>query len=590
MEDDKQFLRQLLVNSNNNNNQIPSVNQSDVDEQTMKARMEEVLKRLEANPAEFEDLLKELGPHMDKLNLPGNKSTLGEHGLEPKVPGINITPTAGFVVKTKSMNDSDENSMKIFINICQHDELGLPAMKKKIDENGEEVEGLNIPMSIGSGRVGADKSGVKCFIYDVIVNPKVIEDANADVTGKYRDFVCQLSIHGLEQKYNVNLDKRYKLPKLTKMGELLTQYIKDTKKMPKIEEVKSAPSKTNKNVKNNEHKEPITVIEKDLDYIISWVGGEVMDSDNPESLNTANLQPIKMIPNEYVEPTAAVDSKYLGLLFTCVLSSEIASRILSNISSSDTIDLQVSAYKLHLKIPSYKLLCLYLPAAITPSSCTCKVTQKESNIGSVELFIKMPLDKSEMDKEADVGSKAWLISQALRSEENRSSNSTSTESKATNDNEFPEDKFHIKLPDNVNQYTGLKEETNDDVLPEERFHMKDAHSTFLINQREQSIKDKQEHFENEKKNRKNDENVEYVDIDDFKPGGKYASNSSKPGSTPDVTTNVIEPMNKVKEVILSNNNDMVVLKYNTQSLIYLFSYHQIFVSIGFKQSIIKFMD
>ena len=131
MEEDKQFLRQLLVN----NNQAPAAVRSDVDEQEMKSRMEQVLKRLEENPAELEELLKELAPQMDKLNLPGNKSTLGENGLEPKVPGINITPTAGFVVKTKNMGDSDENGMKIFINICQHDALGLPGMKKKIDEN-----------------------------------------------------------------------------------------------------------------------------------------------------------------------------------------------------------------------------------------------------------------------------------------------------------------------------------------------------------------------------------------------------------------------------------------------------------------------
>ena len=554
MEDDKQFLRQLLVN----NNQAPTAVRSDVDEQDMKTRMEQVLKRLEENPAELEELLKELGPQMDKLNLPGNKSTLGENGLEPKVPGINITPTAGFVVKTKNVSDSDDNSMKIFINICQHDELGPPGMKKKIDENGEEVEGLNIPMSIGAGRVGSDKSGVKCFIYDVIVNPKVIEDANTDVTGKYRDFVCQLSIHGLEQKYSVTLDKRYKLPKLTKMGELLTQHIKDAKKMPKIEEVKSAPNKNTKNAKSKETKEAIVVIEKELEFSIKWIENEAFHSDHFESDEASNVEAINITPNEYIEPTVVVDPKHFAVLFTCSLPSEVASRPDFNDSTLDNIDLQVAAYKLQIKIPSYKLLCLYLPAAVLPSTCSCKVTQRENNISSVDLFVKIRLDKSDFDKEPDVGSKAWLISQALRSEDGRNSNSTSSEAKATTDYEYPEDKFHIKMPDDVNPYTGLKEEVNDDVLPEERFHMKDAHSTFLINQREQSIKDKQEHFENEKKNRKNDENVEYVDIDDFKAGGKYATSNVKPGSTQDVVTNAAAPMNKVKEVILSNNSDLVV--------------------------------
>ena len=318
-------------------------------------------------------------------------------------------------------------------------------------------------------------------------------------------------------------------------------------------------NKNTKNVKNKETKEEIIVIEKELEYSIKWIGKDAFDSDKVESDELSNIEAINITPNEYMEPSIVVDPKYFALLFACTLPSEIASRINLNDTTLDTIDLQISAYKLQIKIPSHKLLCLYLPTPVLPSSCTCKVTQRENKIGSVDLFIKLCLDNSDIDKEPDVGSKAWLISQALRSEDSRNSNSTSSESKTTNDYEYPEDKFHIKMPDNVNPYTGLKEEVNDDVLPEERFHMKDAHSTFLINQREQSIKDKQEHFENEKKNRKNDENVEYVDIDDFKPGGKYATSNSKPGSTPDVATYAIEPINKVKEVILSNNSDMVVI-------------------------------
>jgi hypothetical protein len=69
-----------------------------------------------------------------------------------------------------------------------------------------------------------------------------------------------------------------------------------------------------------------------------------------------------------------------------------------------------------------------------------------------------------------------------------------------------------------------------------RFHKKDAYSSYIINQREQDIKEKwtkyekynrttvlltddsNDHFHNyrEKQERKNDPNVEYIDIDDFK--------------------------------------------------------------------------
>lgn len=67
-------------------------------------------------------------------------------------------------------------------------------MKKKLNEEGEEVEGMNIPLSVGPVRNGKDKSGVDCTIYDVIVNPQVVQDVLNDPTGKHRDFICQLAI------------------------------------------------------------------------------------------------------------------------------------------------------------------------------------------------------------------------------------------------------------------------------------------------------------------------------------------------------------------------------------------------------------
>ena len=74
------------------------------------------------------------------IDLPGEK--------RPK--GITITPEPGFVVKTK------RNSLqtKIFINVCTHEVIDKPGVKKKLDDKGEEVEGINIPMSVGANRKG----------------------------------------------------------------------------------------------------------------------------------------------------------------------------------------------------------------------------------------------------------------------------------------------------------------------------------------------------------------------------------------------------------------------------------------------------
>jgi hypothetical protein len=110
-------------------------------------------------------------------------------------------------------------------------------MKKRLDESGQEVEGMNIPMSVGPRRLSNDKNGNPCAAYDVIVNPKVVQDATSDTSGKQKDFLCQLAIQSLEQKYKLELDYRYKLPKLKVFGELQQQYIQDRKRMPKIEEV-----------------------------------------------------------------------------------------------------------------------------------------------------------------------------------------------------------------------------------------------------------------------------------------------------------------------------------------------------------------
>ena len=61
-------------------------------------------------------------------------------------------------------------------------------------------------------------------------------------------------------------------------------------------------------------------------------------------------------------------------------------------------------------------------------------------------------------------------------------------------------------------------------LPEDKFHKADASSSYYINQREQAVKDKWDKADKEREDRKNnpDPNVEYIDVDDFKPGGKMA--------------------------------------------------------------------
>ena len=42
---------------------------------------------------------------------------------------------------------------------------------------GEEVEGLNVPLSVGPPRACDDAKGVKAIVYDCVVHPSVIDEA-----------------------------------------------------------------------------------------------------------------------------------------------------------------------------------------------------------------------------------------------------------------------------------------------------------------------------------------------------------------------------------------------------------------------------
>ena len=64
---------------------------------------------------------------------------------------------------------------------------------------------------------------------------------------------------------------------------------------------------------------------------------------------------------------------------------------------------------------------------------------------------------------------------------------------------------------------------DDNEFAEDKFHKRDANSQFIINRREQDIKNKWLTHEKEKQKRVDDPSVEYLDVDDFKPGGKYGS-------------------------------------------------------------------
>lgn len=117
----------------------------------------------------------------------------------------------------------------------------------------------------------------------------------------------------------------------------------------------------------------------------------------------------------------------------------------------------------------------------------------------IEYCLSSEVDRSSWGDKYDVGSKPWLVGQALSASEGEDcvgvyggeSAVTATEEGGSRD-DYPEDNFHIKLPHGVDKYTGQPREGDIEAeeFPEDSFHRKDASSSYLINQREQGVKDK----------------------------------------------------------------------------------------------------
>jgi len=451
-----------------------------------------------------------------KIGLPGQK---------PATPGILITPEPGFTFKTRRVGDESETG-KIFVNVCIHEKLTPPGLKKRLNEEGEEVEGMNIPMSVGAGRKGEDKSGVACLIYDIIVNPEVVTEAASDKSGKYRDFVCQLGMQCLEQKYSLTLDRRYKLPKLKYIGEPDSQMIQDRSKAPVIEEV-SKDSPTAKKaaaakLKKSQHEAKAAaaaqkLLERTLGYFACWV---TKDDAEPQ------VEKLEVGNGDYKEPLLVCDDNNIQ-------SIKVTAQIESYELEISKMELRASPFRLFVKLPSYKPLSLYFPCAVDPNGITCSLKRREGFAGLIDMTVILPVDNKDWKDSIDPGSKPWLLSNALANDgDSTDYNPYSCTKDVTPidgqnagqlaDGTYAEDRFHVRLPSNVDQYTGHVEQNQDDgELPEERFHKQDATSQYHIQQREQGVKDKWDKHSKEKEEREAnpDPNVEYIDMEDFKPGG-----------------------------------------------------------------------
>jgi hypothetical protein len=121
-------------------------------------------------------------------------------------------------------------------------------------------------------------------------------------------------------------------------------------------------------------------------------------------------------------------------------------------------------------------------------------------VNRVEYCLSSEVDRSSWGDKYDVGSKPWLMGQALSAAEGEDcvgvygGESAVSAPEEGGSDDYPEDNFHIKLPRGVDKYTGQLRDreggVEEEEFPEDSFHRKDASSSYLINQREQGVKDK----------------------------------------------------------------------------------------------------
>ena len=232
---------------------------------------------------------------------------------------------------------------------------------------------MNVPLSVGPECYDKDHAGVVCLVYDIIVNPKVIQDSAVDETGQYRDFLCQLSIQSVEQKYPKNglLDKQYKLPKLVYMGaSVRSQHIRDKNTIPGIIDISENITKEIPITKTKIIQQSVEIIsdskEKDLAFNLFWIKKKkccnekifAMDNDTCRSLETDKdkfsfnhskyeddneyeyEEPLKdfnkLYSLSYIEPTMIPDSDVLRITLKICFTENV---------NIENLEVKVSPYK-----------------------------------------------------------------------------------------------------------------------------------------------------------------------------------------------------------------------------------------------------
>ncbi|KAH8093671.1 hypothetical protein JL720_4821 [Aureococcus anophagefferens] len=365
------------------------------------------------------------------IELPGGKVLKGDGSTRPaEEDALRVVPSPGFVLKTTAKPAAPEGmaaagevkSVKYFINICAHEAVGVPKQVKRLDDQGKEVEGVSVPVSIGPQNPCEDNKKDPCVSTDCVVNPKVLADADEDKTGAQRDFLCQLAMTYVEQKYKLAMDRKYKLPRLKYKGdpEANAQWVRDASKRAGVEEATAG--------------------------------------DKWKAARTKATMALGPAPAAQVCPGSADP----------FLNAKVA----------------VSAFGVK-------------PATAPPRSARAA-----------------PADKYRLRKPAPAPAASAPGSALEKPPPGASAHELAYAAAHAAD-------VAARAADNSGEGEG-------GAFAEDKFHKADILSQHYINQRESTVKEKKENAEKERKENAKDPNIEYLDMDDFRPGGKFAPSDGNP--------------------------------------------------------------
>jgi PIH1 N-terminal domain len=150
-----------------------------------------------------------------------------------------------FVVKT-----TDDTGRKVFINICSSDKVQPPdswedgvmpdTVRNALNnmeglENEKDVQALRIPLSLSEQRSDYDKHGQACTVFDCVFADQVLQEAKTFRPMKV--FVIECAMGWIQHKCKLQLDQKFKLPKLRYKGESIQEHRVRKQQKPLVTEV-----------------------------------------------------------------------------------------------------------------------------------------------------------------------------------------------------------------------------------------------------------------------------------------------------------------------------------------------------------------